>query len=82
MTHLENLGPAIAKPSVPDHQAFFVVTKLAGYGLHAERATTRHHHYCSGVVGYLECGRDIVHHLLERLRHMIERPVSKNNRVF
>ncbi|MNY21134.1 hypothetical protein D3C86_1546580 [compost metagenome] len=82
VAHLENLRPAVAEPAVADHQALLPAGQLARHRLHAEGAAAGHYRHGVGVVDLLEGTRDVVHHPLERLRHMVERAVGVDDRVF
>src|SRR5690606_8853622 len=79
--HLEYLGPAIAEPAGPDHEALATVGELARHALHAEAAAARHHDRGRRVVHVLEGGRDVQHHLLELPRHVVQRAVGEHHRV-
>ncbi len=80
--HLENLTPAIAEPAVTNDQTRLVLGKLARNGFHTIGATTGNHCHCVGVVHALERSGNVTHDLLEGLRHVIERAIGKDDRVF
>ena len=80
-THLENLRPTIAKPTVANDQAIAARGKLPGNRLHAEGTTAGHNNRGLRVVHLLERRRDVVHHFLKGLRHVIQRTVRVHDGV-
>jgi hypothetical protein len=80
--HFEDLRPAVAEPAVADDQDPLVGGELACHRFHAEGATARHDDGRSGVVDRLEGARDVAHHALEALGHVVERAVGVDDRVF
>ena len=82
VAHFEDLGPAIAEPSIANDQAFFVCGKLSRYGFHAECATAGYDDDRAGAIHFFECGGDISHDALEGLRHVVERAVCIDHGVF
>ena len=80
--HLEDLRPAVAEPAVADHQALLIGRQLPRHRLHAVSAAARHHRHGMGVVDLFQGGGDITHHALKRLRHMVQRAVGVDHRIF
>ncbi len=82
VAHVKNLRPTVAEPAIADDQCFFVGGKLARHGFHAKRATAGHQNGRLGVVHLFQDGRDVAHHTLEALRHMVQRAVGVDHRKF
>ena len=80
LAHVEDLRPAVAEPAVADHQNMLAVCKLTCDRLHAEGATAGHERDRMCVVHPLEHGRDVGHHALEALGHVVERAVGVDHR--
>ena len=80
MAHVKNLGPAVAEPTVANHQRLFACGELASYSLHAKGAAARHQHRRLGVVNLFEDAGNIGHHALKALRHMVQGTVGVNHR--
>ena len=80
--HVENLRPAKTEPAIAQYQAAPATGKLARHGLHGKGAAARHHGHRAGAVGLPETLRDVAHHDLKSLRHVIECTVGIDHRIF
>ena len=78
---LENLGPAIGKPSIA-HDQHFALAKLARHGFHRIGAATGDQGCGGAVIDLFQQGRDVAHDTLKALRHMVQRAVSEHDREF
>src|SRR5205807_5155699 len=81
-THLEDLRPAIAEPAVTDDERPAARCELARYGLHPERTAAGHDNGTARLIGLLQNAGDVAHHGLEFARHVIQRAVGEDDRVF
>jgi hypothetical protein len=82
LSHVENLRPPVAEPSIADHQAFPAGGKLPRHRFHAESAAAGNDDRRRCPVHLLQGRGYIVHHTLESARHVVERAVGKHHRVF
>jgi hypothetical protein len=77
-----SLRPAEAEPPVADHEALLACGELPRGGLHGERPAAGYDDHRGGAVHLLERTGNVVHHALERLRHVVEGTVREDDRVF
>ena len=78
---LDDLRPAVTEPAVAHDHNLAALHVLAGYRLHAEAAAAGHDDGMLRVVGLAQHGREVAHHALKALRHMVERAVGVDHRV-
>ena len=79
---LEYLAPPIAEPTIADDETFARRRELPRHRFHRISSAAGNDDRSIGVIDVLQCGGNIAHHLLEGLRHVIERAVCENHRIF
>ena len=82
VAHVENLCPAEAEPAVADDQTLAMRGELAGDGLHAEGAAAGNDGGGLGVIDFFQDARNVAHDALKALRHMVQRTVGIDHRIF
>ena len=75
-------GSSGAEPAVADHQAFAVRGELARDGFHTVRAPAGYDGDSLRAIAFLEHRIEIAHDVLENRRHVVERAIGENHRVF
>ena len=79
---LDDLRPAEAEPAVAHDQHWLALHELARDSFHRETAAARHDHRGSRAVGFAQHRREVAHDALEALRHMVQRAIRVDDRVF
>ena len=78
----EDLTPAIGEPAVADDHCLSLLTELPRDRLHREGAAAGNDGDRMGLVDLAQHLRDVPHHVLEVLAHVIERAVGEDDREF
>jgi len=60
--------------------AFFACGKLPRHSLHAKGAAARHKDRRLGVVNLFQNSRDVLHHALKALRHVVQSAIGVYHR--
>ena len=76
LSHVEDLAPAVAEPAVAHHHHVLAGGKLPGHGFHAKGSAAGHQGDRMGLVDLFEHARDVTHHALKALGHVVERAVG------
>ena len=79
---LDDLAPAEAEPSVPDHHHARFLDELTCDGFHTVSPAAGHHGDRRRAVGVSHNPRNVAHHVAKSGRHRIQGPVGKDNRIF
>ena len=82
IAHFKNLGPAITKPAISNHQAIFIRRKLSGNSLHSIGTAARYNNNRFGVIDPLQRTGYTGHHALEGLGHVVQRTVGVYHGIF
>ena len=79
---VEDLRPAIAEPAVAQNQALPARGELPRHRFHPVRAAAGDDDGGMRVVDVLQDAREIAHDALKALRHVVERAVGEDHRIF
>ena len=80
VSHLEDLRPAVAEPTISNHETLATRCELARYSLHAVGAATGNHYRGFSVVNLFQHAGDVIDHPHERFRHMVQRTIGVHHR--
>ena len=78
----ENLRPAVGEPAVAHDQHMRIAAELPCDRLHRVAAATGHKRHRLGLVDFFQHAGNIAHHALKGARHVVQRPVGENDRIF
>ncbi|OIQ89028.1 hypothetical protein GALL_291040 [mine drainage metagenome] len=79
---LDDLRPAVAEPAVAHDEHSLTLHELARDRFHREAAAARNDHRGGGTVGFAQHRREVAHHALEALRHVVQRAIRVDDGVF
>ena len=80
--HVKNLCPPVTEPAISNDHDFLAMGKLTRHGFHAKSAAAWHQDHGVRRIDVFQDARDVLHHALKALGHVVQSSVCVNHRKF